>query len=146
MFTVVPFSWICSRTVPDESKRTVCINFLMDGWLLNIFLLGDSGCFHSILYSLLSSSQWWIQVSPPVMILRCHIHYYIDPNVAGRCPSTFAYATLKAVLGPILHILQNPSLLLMISYNTCQIICKFFSPFVDTPLWKNIVPTLCWKS
>jgi hypothetical protein len=45
------------------------MSFPEDAWLLNFFFLCDCGCFHSILSHLLSSSQCWINVSSPLMIL-----------------------------------------------------------------------------
>jgi hypothetical protein len=67
-----------------------------------------------------------------VMILRRHhIRYHSDTKVVGRFPSTFVYAALWVLLGPVLHILyETQGMLWMISgraITNLQTICHFIN-------------------
>ena len=52
--------------MPFASQKIVAITLPADGWVRNFRGGGELGCFHCLDSSLVSGSQWWIQVSSPV--------------------------------------------------------------------------------
>jgi hypothetical protein len=86
MFQVGP------RICPWESQKMVNINLTADGCALNIFATGDGGCFHCMLFLLVSSWYYLIQVSSPATI-RCRSFNLRDKKPSGgtKCLSACTY-------------------------------------------------------
>jgi hypothetical protein len=58
------------------SQNTVAITLQTDVVVLNIFMVGDDGCFHIMEFRFVSGEMWWIQVSSPVTILSRKAGYF----------------------------------------------------------------------
>jgi hypothetical protein len=80
-----------------------CISFPLDGWLRSFFLLGDCGCFSSILCCLVSGSQWRIHVSSYSAVYsgsqwRIHVSSYSAVYSLARSDGFMSLHTLLFTL------------------------------------------------